>query len=204
MKYGELKIECLKVMDELNDSITLENLSNYEDNDSYVDLFRRIPGSINRAMDRIANRKKLPLKTADLVDGVKVGNFVSFDLSNIPDFRSVKRVSYIEGSVFNPSIDYIYEGLSLLVKDCYSYGALKLIYYPQSPAVSDSSSNDEELDIPDEIARIIPYYVKSDLLAREEAALAASARNKFESILDELSLNEEDTFNTTINKVYRI
>ncbi len=204
MKYGELKIECLKVMDELNDTITFDSLEDYEELDSYIDLFRRLPGSINRAMDRIANRKKLPTKIITLENPEEVGDFLSFDLALVSDFRSVKRVSYIEGSVFNPSIDYIYEGSNLMISKVYSHGIIKLVYYPKAPAVNDYTLNTDELNLPDELARIIPYYVKSDLMDREEAAIAADARNKFEMALDDITLNEEDTYSLTIDKVYRI
>ena len=64
--------------------------------------------------------------------------------------------------------------------------------------------HDEEIDIPDELARLLPYYVKSDIFETEEPSLASQARNKFESALEEITLNEEDSFDCTINKVYRM
>lgn len=203
MKLGELKIECLAVMDELDEEITLETLSNFEKDESLKDLFFRMNGSINRAMDRMANKKKLPLCSEDLTDYTELNNYLVFDLSKISRFRNIKRVSCQSSCGYLPSVEYILEGSKLYVSNQLS-GNLKLIFYPKAPAINSNTSNDEELNIPDELARIIPYYVKSDLMARDESELAVLARNKFESALDEVNLNEEDTFNTMIEKKYRI
>lgn len=224
MKYGELKIECLATMDEMNEIVTLDNLSDIESDESYKELFARMPGSINRAMDRIANRKKFPLKSIKLKqeDARIQGYYLVFDLNKIrinelvdaegyvvdpiylTDYRSLKRVSYLSMFGYYPTIDYIIEGSTLMIPREYREGELRIVYYPKAPAVSSKTENEEELSIPDELARIIPYYVKSDLMTRDEAELATLARNKFELALDEINLETEDSFGVMIEKTYRI
>lgn len=204
MKFGELKIECMAVMDELNENITLENLDNFEADESYQDLFLRMPGSINRAMDRIANRKKLPLKSAILTNGTTQGGFVVFDLSEVDKYRSLKRVSFTDTFSYIPSVEYIIEGKTLMISRCYSGGVLRIVFYPTAPSITSSTGDNDEIDLPEELVHIIPYYVKSDLMAREEPELASLARNKFESALDEINLDSEDSFGLSIEKTYRI
>ncbi len=43
----------------------------------------------------------------------------------------------------------------------------------------------EEIDLPDALARMIPYFIKADLFEFDEPSLSATARNIFESALTE-------------------
>lgn len=203
MKYGELKIECMAVMDEMNEPITMENLEGFENDESYKDLFVRMPGAINRAMDRMANKKKLPIKECKLVNPEKKGGYFVFDLSAVADYRSAKRIEFVSGDTVIDDVEFAQEGKKVRIFAGYN-GELTLYYYPKAPAVSVDMRNNAEVEIPDELARIIPYYVKSDLMTRDEPSLATQARNKFEEALDEINLNEEDWFGETIKKDYRI
>ena len=203
MKLGELKIECLMVMDADADDISMDNLATYENNDSYSDYMRKMPGAINRGLDRMATLKKLPIKEHILTNGKKEGAYLVFNLKEVPNFRSIKRVRVLQGEHLINNIDYLYEGKHLMIPNIYD-GEITLYYYPSSPAVTREMGNEEEIDIPDELARLLPYYVKSDIFETEEPSLASQARNKFESALEEITLNEEDSFDCTINKVYRM
>lgn len=204
MKFGELKIECLMIMDVDADDIGMDNLETYEGNESYSDLIRKMPGAINRGLDRMATLKKLPIKEHILTNGVNEGAYIVFNMKDVPNFRSVKRISFLSGDRLINNIDFLYEGKSIIIPNNYTDGKLKLYYYPSAPAVSREMGNDEEINIPDELARLLPYYVKSDIWESEEPAIASQARNKFESALEEITLNEEDSFDKTINTVYRM
>lgn len=202
MKYGELKIECMAVMDEMNEPITMDTLENFEGDESYKDLFARMPGAINRAMDRMANRQKLPIKEYKLTNPEKKGGYFVFDLSKLKDFRSAKRIEFVNNNTYLDEIEFIQEGKKIRTFAGYN-GDLTLYYYPTAPAIDRAMDNEAEVEIPDELARIIPYYVKSDLMTRDEPGLATQARNKFEEALDEINLND-DGFGETIKKDYRI
>ena len=58
-------------------------------------------------------------------------------------------------------------------------------YTPIVPLITVSSDNNLKIDIPESLARIIPYFVKADLYEQDEPELAATARNIFESALTE-------------------
>ena len=47
----------------------------------------------------------------------------------------------------------------------------------------------DEMDIPDNLARIIPYYVKSEVIANDEPDSAAYAMSMFESLLETIAEN---------------
>lgn len=58
-------------------------------------------------------------------------------------------------------------------------------YTPKLEMVSVTTDNNLELEIPETLARIIPYFVKADLYEQDEPQLAATARNIFENALTE-------------------
>ena len=60
----------------------------------------------------------------------------------------------------------------------------KVEYVPKLPT-STRFNTDEELDLPDALVRIIPYFVKAELYENEEPNVSANARNIFESALSE-------------------
>lgn len=61
----------------------------------------------------------------------------------------------------------------------------KIEYTPKAPYITSTTSNEEELIIPEVLARVIPYFIKADLYEMEEPQISASARNIFESALSE-------------------
>lgn len=58
-------------------------------------------------------------------------------------------------------------------------------YTPKLKMFDNGSDENEELEIPETLARIIPYFVKADLFEQDEPELSANARNIFESALTE-------------------
>lgn len=58
-------------------------------------------------------------------------------------------------------------------------------YVPKVELITATHDIDYELNIPDALARIIPYFVKADLFEQDEPNLSATARNIFESALTE-------------------
>lgn len=58
-------------------------------------------------------------------------------------------------------------------------------YTPKMPYITSLTDNKEVLNIPDAMARVIPYFVKGDLYETEEPQLSAVARNVFENALQE-------------------
>ena len=58
-------------------------------------------------------------------------------------------------------------------------------YTPILEMITVNSDNNQEINIPEALARIIPYFVKADLYEQDEPELSATARNIFESALTE-------------------
>lgn len=58
-------------------------------------------------------------------------------------------------------------------------------YTPSIPVLTANSKDDTQFNIPDALVRLIPYFVKGELYEQDEPAVAAVARNIFESALTE-------------------
>lgn len=61
----------------------------------------------------------------------------------------------------------------------------KIEYTPKAPYITSTTDNNSELNIPEVLARVIPYFIKAELYEGEEPQISASARNIFESALSE-------------------
>ena len=61
----------------------------------------------------------------------------------------------------------------------------KIEYMPKTPYITSTTPNNTEIDIPEVLARAIPYFIKAELYELEEPQVSASARNIFESALAE-------------------
>ncbi len=58
-------------------------------------------------------------------------------------------------------------------------------YIPQAPYIESTTAEDTVIDIPNTLARMIPYFVKAELYELEEPQLSATARKIFEDALTE-------------------
>lgn len=61
----------------------------------------------------------------------------------------------------------------------------KVEYMPKAQYFTSTTPNETEIDIPEVLARAIPYFIKAELYEQEEPQLSASARNIFENALAE-------------------
>lgn len=59
------------------------------------------------------------------------------------------------------------------------------VYNPVISAFTVNSDNNIEIDIPEVLARAIPYFVKGELYEQDEPNIAATSRNIFENIITE-------------------
>ena len=58
-------------------------------------------------------------------------------------------------------------------------------YAPILKPITATTDNSETLNIPEALARIVPYFIKAELYEQDEPELSATARNIFESALTE-------------------
>lgn len=207
MKYGELKIECLKLMF-IHDGVDIhsDDLPSYERDENFRFYLASMPGAINRAFSRIEERRVVPSKsrTFRYNEWTVSGSFMRFDLSRIRDFFDVERLVYEDTSgAYNGHASYEIEGDTIVLPYYAESDGIKytLVYKPKLTRVNSYTESDTEIALPEGIAAILPYYVKGDLFRDDEPDEASEARNWFEQALDEIA-GKRDRVQSRVESIY--
>lgn len=205
MKVGEIKIEAIKLMfANYAFDMSITDLQTAISDENYGSYIVNMNGAISRALDRIENACVVPTKTrlissAELVIGK---NYSRFDLSKIEDLFIIDRISAeYESGEYDSNIAYELEGNELLLENVDA--EIRIIYYPKIKTMDDTVKDTDDMWIPDNISRLIPYFIKGDLYQEEEPNLAADARNIFEASLDDLKMQNQSKQNY-VHQVYKM
>lgn len=118
-----------------------------------------------------------------------------YDLETlIPDFYKIDKL-YFENykhELVNRT-DYILEDGYTLVIDDKLVGNFILKYQCYPIKIDDETDDDDELDLPDEVAVILPLYIASQLYKDDDIALATQYRNEFEVAIENMYPRKDDT-----------
>lgn len=206
MKVGQIKVEAIKLMfTNYGYDIAIGDLQRMVNDENYGSYIVNMNGAIARAIDRIENACVMPIKRKRIMPG-ELDNgavFDRFDVSKITDLFRIDRITveYANGE-YDGNASFELEGTDLLVRHNPS-ASYSILYYPTIKTVNEDVLDTEEFWIPDNIARIIPYFIKGDLYQEEEPELAADARNLFEASLDDLKTQTMSKQNF-VEQVYRM
>lgn len=200
MKLGEIKIEAIKLMfTNYNFDLHIEDLTRLISDENYGSYLVNMNGAIARALDRIENACVVPVKSYKVLnDDLEYGEIFSrFDTKKIEDFYLIDRVVVEDNYHYDGDTEFILEGDNLLLdKNINKY---TILYYPKLKTIDETKSDETELEIPNNIARLIPYFVKGELYQEEEPDIAANARNLFEASLDDLKIQKQSKQNYVVN-----
>lgn len=206
MKIGDIKIEALRLMFALIEgNMTAETLTDYEQSDTVGDYLAAMPGSINRALADITSRRILPEKrhVLTLADGQRLMSAYRFDLSQIDDFYDVSRVIAETHNGYDGNYPFRMEGRTLVLLAPDDSATFTLLYYPKLAPVG-AWANTHDLDIPDEIASVIPYFLKGEIYREDEIGDAAEAMSWYEqrlAALDPHRTEKQDRVVSTYSQV---
>ncbi|GHV02021.1 hypothetical protein FACS1894211_12750 [Clostridia bacterium] len=205
MKIGEIKIEALKLMREnVHEDITFADLPELYESRNYGDLLVNMNASISRALDRIAALDKLPLAVVELTDYLdrETPYSMRYYISDISDYDCIFRVVHESEYEYDDNIPARFEGSSILILPKINHGEYRLIYQAKPPRVTANSIDGDNLRISDKLARLIPYFIKSELYEEEEPAIAQAARAAFENGISEVETPDRNP-QRMIKKVLR-
>lgn len=190
MKLGEIKIESLKIMfASVNTDLSVEELDNAAGDENYNSYLVNMPGAINRCFAVLETKKVLPIKshTLAVAEGVASGSFIRFDLASIiDDFHDMDRLVRICEDEYEGNAEFRMEGAVLVLPIFDDDEGYTVLYYPSLERISSETDNETELDIPNNIAAHIPYFVKGDLFRDDEPDEANEARNWFEAAMEQI------------------
>ena len=194
MKVGDIKIEALRLMfAELDPLVSASNLTAYENSDTIGEYLAGMTGSINRALDDIESRRILPERSVCLADITSVQGRPGkrYDLSAIDDFYDVSRIILESDEGYDGCAPYRMEGKKLVLLFPHDSADVTLLYYPKIPPIA-TYDNNKELELPNEIAGVIPYFIKGELYRLDEIGDAAEALSWYEQRIAALSPNSTD------------
>lgn len=185
MTIGEIKIEALKLMFANVGAMSVNDLEYLEDDPNYADYMTKMNGSINRCLQRVTTLLKVPCKVSNSLVASQDNGVYTLDLSSINDLYSVASLDLYDNGI-QRNVEYTEITKTLLVVP--KQGTYKVVYFPIAQEVTSITGNSTEIDLPRNVACLIPLYVKSELLEEEEPSMAAQARNQFEASLEEIDI----------------
>lgn len=221
MKLWEIKAQSLRIMfadtdvefDE-EDFLSQAIYNNANTREKLV----RMEDSIRRAIDLFYqyNGEMIRITTGSLVSTTELDvttyqNVI--DMSGVADFGYPTRVDVVENldnNIFaRESIAFNYDRIDKKIyftrNDYTSVGEYITftIYFKMTkknlpPSVSEMTYDLDLLYIPEEVQRMIPYFVKSELYEEDEASTAAQSLNKY---INFLVLNQRKNYSKVSNKV---
>lgn len=196
MKIGAIKLEALGLMypSEIPAYSTADTMDDAYANilSDYSEILARMTGSIARCLDVIVERRVLPVKRLELYlsDAETIGKMYKFDLPASLDFYDVydvDRVIMQSENAYNGYYPYRMEGKTLVLLSPDEAASFSLLYHPTVTPPSVWANEDELTGVPDELARLIPYFIKGEMFREEEPGEAAEAMSWFEQRISEIS-----------------
>lgn len=186
MKYIDIKKDALRLM-----GVTPINVNGDYSTTETKEYVVSMNDSILRAIDRICALGQIPPKTYPLPK-VATSSFYTFSKEDFEFDGEIKAIKKLKGDrVEDIPFVRLDDKIYVYVE---SDDVVFIEYYPYFNKTIDDNA---EVDLPDGLARIIPYFVKADLYEDEEPQLAALSRNLFEKYLEEYSLSHEQTYRST-------
>ncbi len=195
MKIGEIKIEAIMLMfpsaqisySSDDDESILNSIYLLKSNGNFCEYVNACVGSINRALSFIEARGKSKTKSViiapEACEIVASTKKVRVHLTRLND-----DILSVEGVIMHGSesekIEHFMESDSTLIIDKLPKNSeCVLVYKSKIKRISQLTSDTHELDISEEIASAIPYYIKAELFECEDSEGAKIAREKFHELL---------------------
>ncbi len=195
MTLGEIKTEALRLMFcDAGEGIAPDNLAALYDSAEYKDYLARMNGSVNRALGRVESLDAVPYKTHTLTaDEGTVGLYYTrYDLPTIiADYGRIQRLVREKGYSYHGNAAFRMEGNVLVLPNTLLNEYYTVVYAPTLARLPENASDTSDIGLPYEIAALIPYHVKADLLEEEEPNLAANARAIFERAMVDRAKTQE-------------
>lgn len=215
MKLGTIKLESLYLcfpnpqlyVDTDDDSLLTDTLSNLKDDPNYSDYLNAMVGAINRCLSVFEIKGVIPKKRVSVpfyASGVTDGSFVIRMQSLAPDVHRVDSViTYPKGDLPN-HIEFADVGDNEIRVEPISEGACYTVRYePVSKRISHATPESHEIDLPDRLCELIPYFVKGDILRVDDPDEAKDALTLFYGLLEDITEGER-LYSNIVRTVYKM
>ena len=218
MKLGEIKIETLMLIfpsisievDTENDEALTDALFNLKEDPNMADYLVAMPGAINRCFSSLEQRGVLPTRSFGLsmVPSISGSGKLGYKLSALGvDIAQVEHISLYTKDAYIPRVDYIRESADIILLDKKTGGHVEdvytIVYTPKIKRISNITSATHNIDVPDEVACLIPYYVKSEIIRADDDGEADASRALFEQGIAQL-ISQKEGYQSSVDTVFRM
>lgn len=202
MTVADIKIQTLKLMGLNSEDISPAILPDLYADENYTDYLSQMPPAITRAMNRIKTAGVVPQKSFSEDALTENKRIAKYDLNAlIPDFSKLRRVVVESETGYCGNYPYTFEGVNVVLFGLRDGQTVTFIYEPKMPVITTVTPDSTEIPLPDELAALLPYFVKADVYEQDEPELATQARNIFELMLAEY-IPQEQNVESGIASVY--
>jgi hypothetical protein len=184
MTVGDIKIQALKLMFVTYDrDLTPDSLGELGADINYRAYLINMNGSIDRCLADIEKRCILPAKIQAITPSTEpVAGYMTRCEITARDFFEIERVSKEGLYEYDGDHPYMREGNTILLKEYDPSAKYNLIYYPKARRASVLRDTDE-LEIPENVAAAIPYFVKGELFREDNASEANESMRQYEAAM---------------------
>lgn len=197
MTLGEIKIESLRLMfaGNLGYGLNEDGLNALLSDDNYNVYLYAMTGAINRCFADLESKGATPIESMvlrrdHLTDGV-------FDLTKIKEYSSLDSVTDKDGR----NVEFVKKGKYLYPPPLLSDEDYCVIYYHVGlPRIGEGTGNSEQIILPDELARLIPYFIKGEVYREEDPNEAGEARNWYEQGVVQYLAKDVRTQNVIVSR----
>ncbi len=195
MKIGEIKIEAIMLMfpsaqiaySSSDDESILNSIYSLKSNGNFCEYVNACVGSINRALSFIEAMGKSKTKSVIVAPEAcepLANKRLRVQLSRLSDdILSVEGV-IMHGKESEKIEHFVESDSSIIIDKIPKNSEYVLVYKSKIKRISQLTSDTYELDISEEIASAIPYYIKAELFEGEDSEGAKIAREKFKELLN--------------------
>lgn len=182
MKIGEIKKEALRLM---FSAVGDEEIAVVEGDAELAVYLSAMTGSINRALGDLEMRRVLPLQRRMIApDEWEIMGDV-YLMTPPPEecpYEAVRLLRTSDGS----ELPLGFEGGVLTTRGLSVGEPCVLIYRPHLRRISPWENDGELEGVPNEVAALIPYFIKGELFREDDPNEAGEARNWYEAALERL------------------
>lgn len=197
MTLGEIKIESLRLMfaGNLGYGLNEDGLNALLSDDNYNVYLYAMTGAINRCFADLESKGATPIESMvlrrdHLTDGV-------FDLTKIKEYSSLDSVT----DKYGRNVEFVKKGKYLYPPPLLSDEDYCVIYYHVGlPRIGEGTGNSEQIILPDELARLIPYFIKGEVYREEDPNEAGEARNWYEQGVVQYLAKDVRTQNAIVSR----
>ena len=186
MTLKEIKMQALRLMHMDVQIVHDADVAGLEWDPNYGPLYEGMVGAINRCYADLEGRRILPQKRVRLTGGEGKGRWHRFSYAEAEDFFEIARLDVESGAHIDDNHPFVYEEDGVLRVDDFDAGAeYYLYYYPALPRVWETTRNSEEVPLPEQLARAVPWFVMSEIFRVDEPGEANDGRNHYEAMVEQ-------------------